>query len=524
MSRTFSSILAALISSAIAAGASAQLVGNPAGPRAGLVYELHLSPPSAPVLADLNQLGFNVGHITPDHAEIYATPGEYQYLVSRGYAVGVIGTQPDPPTFSRAAPRTLGVYHSYAALTSHLQLDAAAYPSITRLVSIGGSAQGRQIWALLISDNPTLDEEEPEFKYVSTMHGDEPVGTEMCLYFINHLLTNYGVDSRVTDLVNETAIWIVPLMNPDGLEAGTRNNANGFDLNRSFPNFPEDYDHTVADGPPNFFGLEPEVEVLMGWAYGESFVLSANLHTGAVVASYPYDAAPGIPDGVPALTPDDDLFVDMATTYASNNPPMFANNTPPFQNGIVNGNHWFIVQGGMQDWMYRYLGDAEVTLELAVPKKPAQSSLPTYWNDNQESMLSYLEWVHRGVRGVVTDSGTSEPLDAKVQVLGNPQLVFTDPDVGDYYRLLLPGTYSLRFDSTGYEPVIVNNVTVTSGAATQVDVQMTQFTNLSSPRTTVVLAVAFVLALWGCIALVRSARMDLIGDRACTRDSRNRRC
>lgn len=381
-----------------AAATSAQLVGNPAGPRLGLVYELRLSPVDAATLQRLNDLGFNIGHLTPEYAEIYATPSEYDYLAANGYGVAVVGTQPKPGGVARGVPRGLGVYHNYAGLTADLQGYAAAYPSITTLITLGTSVQGRQLWALLITDNPTVDEDEPEFKYVSTMHGDEPVGTEMCVYFIDHLLTNYGVDSRVTGLVDETAIWIVPLMNPDGLEAGTRNNANGFDLNRSFPDYDDDFTGTVFNGAPDYTGLEPEVVRLMGWSYAHRFALSANLHTGAVVASYPYDAAPGIPSGTPALTPDHALFLDLATTYASNNPPMFANNTSPFQNGTSNGNDWYIVQGGMQDWMYRYLGDAEITVELATPKKPAESLLPDYWDDNRESMLSYLEWVHRGVR------------------------------------------------------------------------------------------------------------------------------
>ena len=487
-------------------GASAQLVGNPAGPRTGLVYELHLSPPDAEVLAELNRLGFNVGHVTTEHAEVFATQGEYDYLVANGYRVTVAGRQPDPPTFARAESRTLGVYHSYAALTAHLQDYADAYPSITRLVSIGESVQGREIWALHISDFPAQDQEEPEFKYVSTMHGDEPVGTEMCLYFIDYLLTNYGSLSRVTTLVNETSIWIVPLMNPDGLELGTRLNANGFDLNRSFPEYPEDFSTTMADGAPNLAGLEPEVAALMAWSHARRFVLSANLHTGAVVASYPYDTAPGVPSGSPALTPDHDLFVALSTTYASNNPPMYANDTPPFQNGIVNGNDWYIVTGGMQDWMYRFMGDAEITLELAVPKKPSQGALPTYWNNNRESMLSYLEWVHRGVRGVVTDADTDEPLNATVRVIGNPQLVFADPTHGDYYRLLLPGTYSLAINAIGYETEIVSNVTVTSGAATRVDVELTPVVILPGAGAAALAVLAAALVLLGARYAARCSR------------------
>ncbi len=435
--------------------------------------------------------------MTPEAASIFATASEYEYLISQGYAVTLESVQPSPPDFSGVAARGLGVYHSYATLTSELQAYAAAYPGITRRISLGQSVQGRHLWALLITDNPLVDEEEPEFKYVSTMHGDEPVGTEMCLYFINHLLTNYGVDADITDLVNETAIWIVPLMNPDGLELGSRFNANGYDLNRSFPDYPADYSFNIWNGAPNLDGLQPEVLHLMTWSLAHSFVLSANFHTGAVVANYPYDADPPIPSYTPAPTPDHALFRDLAAAYASNNAPMFANNLPPFVNGTVNGNDWYIVQGGMQDWMYRYLGNAEITVELSTPKKPAQSLLPTYWNNNRASMLAYLEWVHRGVRGVATDLDTGDPVYPAITVSGNSQPVFPDADMGDYYRLLRPGTYDLHFDAVGYDPLTVQGVVVTTGAATQVDVQMTRATNLQGAGPAACVVLAALLAIWG---------------------------
>lgn len=500
LSRAIVSILIALLA---ATGSMAQIVGDAAGPRLGTVYELHLTPVDRSALQELNRRGFNIGHVTPDSAEIYATPEEYDLLVREGYPVSIVGQQPHPPAFSSRSVRGLGVYHNYTGLTAELQAYAAAFPAITRLISLGKSVQGRDLWALLITDNPNTEEDEPEFKYVSTMHGDEPVGTEMCLYFIDHLLNSYGSDSRVTNLVDETAIWIVPLMNPDGLELGTRANANGFDLNRSFPAFPTDFSGTAFTAGPNYSGLEPEVRHLMLWAYNNSFAHSANFHTGAVVASYPYDEDVGVPDMVPAPTPDNALYVDMATTYASNNPPMFANNSPPFQDGTVNGNHWFKVVGGMQDWMYRFMGMEEITVELAVPKKPSQSALPTYWSENQESMLSYLEWVHRGVRGVVTDADSGQPLFAEVRVVGNPQPVFTDPDVGDYYRILRPGTYDLEFRAYTYEPLLVTGVSVGSGAATRVDVQLTRFANLPGPAPAYQTFLAFLLIAAGALVIRR---------------------
>jgi len=269
--------------------------------------------------------------------------------------------------------------------------------------------------------------------------------------------------------VDNTAIWITPLMNPDGLEANSRYNANGYDLNRTFPAYPGDFTGTMFDGEPLGDGGRPvEVRRVMQWTADNSFVLSANLHTGALVVNYPYDD-----DGkgsVDSPTPDDLLFEDVSRRYSVHNIPMW--NSPYFQDGITNGAAWYSITGGMQDWNYRYASCNDVTIELSNNKKPSASQIPNFWNNNRESMLSYAEAVHIGVRGIVTDRSTGEPVWAEVRIEGNSHPVFTDADVGDYHRMLLPGTYNLIFDAPGYAQLLIENVTVTDGPATRLDVEL----------------------------------------------------
>lgn len=442
--------------------------------RPGPVAVLAVEGPAGILLPYLRSGDFDFEPMGGGMARVYADLEELARLKFQGFRLEILEWQPNPPQFSSDA-KTLGTYHSYDAVTTMLTGFADSYPGICRLHNLGSSVQGRSIWALKITDNPDVDEEEPEFKYVSTIHGDEPLGTEMCLYFIDLLLRSYGGSSaqatRITWLIDNTAIWIVPLMNPDGLMLGTRYNAQGIDLNRRFPSFVQDgASGTVYDGAPlNETGRPIEVQHIMRWTAGNSFVLSANFHTGAMLVNYPYDEDTGTPHIYKAC-PDDDLFIYISKQYSSSNIPMYTN--PSFLYGISNGSAWYTIYGGMQDWNYRYAACNEVTIELSNTKKPAESTLPTQWANNRESMLRYLECVHMGIRGTVRDAVTAAPVYAKILVQGRDQPVFSDPDVGDYYRMLLPGRHALTVVADGYHMRTVPSTLVSAGAVARVNIQL----------------------------------------------------
>lgn len=425
-----------------------------------------LTLPDKAAVDRLSQQGFLVETVTPVHngvqAVINTTAAERTQLLALGYVV-VIPAQ--EPTDEKAAG-----YWDYASLTTELNALATAHPSIARLESLGQSVGGRELWAMRITDNPDAEEDEPEFKYVATIHGDEPVGTELCMHFIRLLLDGYNVDTDLTDLVDETEIWVVPLMNPDGLEANTRRNADGFDLNRSFPNYGDDFTGTLFSGEAlHLEQRPPEVQHVVNWSVAQSFVLSANLHTGALVVNYPYDFD-GLPSGVNAPSPDDALFRELSYAYADLNPPM--SRSSQFPGGITNGCDWYSITGGMQDWNYRYLACMEVTIELSNIKRPNATTLDTLWEQNRDAMLAYLQGVHWGVRGIVRDRSTAQAVWAEIQVDDNPQKVFTDPDVGDYHRILLPGSYTLTIRAPGYIPYRVAAVIVPPAASVRRDVAL----------------------------------------------------
>jgi len=409
----------------------------------------------------LIKLEMDIDKVIENVVTVYVDDDELELLKERGFDVRRIPYRARIYADSlrqatKGTDNPMAAYHTYEELTADLDSIATAHPTLCRLDSIGASIQGRALWFMKISDNVNVEEDEPEFKYISTMHGDEPVGTELCLYLIEYLMDNYGTDSLATFLVDETEIWIMPLMNPDGNAMSQRGNANGVDLNRNFPDF-------IAGPPNDTTGLERETKLIMLWEEPQTSILSANFHTGALVVNYPWDSTWD-------YNPDDTLFHHISLTYSETNLPMW--NSPYWDNGVVRGVEWYLIHGGMQDWNYYWMGCNEVTIELSNTKWPSASTLPGYWDDNRESMLNYMARVHDGVRGLVTDADTKLPVAATVEVQGIDHEVYTDADVGDYHRMLLPGTYTLDFSATGYSPVTVSNVTVVAESTTVVHVQM----------------------------------------------------
>ena len=109
-------------------------------------------------------------------------------------------------------------YHTYAEVGAAAKAVQDAHPTIAKRFSLGKSYQGREIWAMKISDNVGTDETEAEVFYEGGHHADEHMGVEMALKIMRWLVDGYGTDTRITNIVNSREIWIVFLANPDGAE------------------------------------------------------------------------------------------------------------------------------------------------------------------------------------------------------------------------------------------------------------------------------------------------------------------
>lgn len=122
-----------------------------------------------------------------------------------------IRPQGTPPT---AAFNTL---HTYEEIADLLKGYAAAYPRWTRLESIGKSIQGRDLWMITITNPETGDALSKPAMYIDgNTHANEVQGAEAALYTVDYLLKNYGRLPRVTEMLDRSVFYILPVVNPDG--------------------------------------------------------------------------------------------------------------------------------------------------------------------------------------------------------------------------------------------------------------------------------------------------------------------
>ncbi|XP_065599402.1 carboxypeptidase M isoform X2 [Cyrtonyx montezumae] len=292
------------------------------------------------------------------------------------------------------------------------------------------------------------------------MHGDETVGREILLHLIDHLVTSYGRDPAITRLLNNTRIHIMPTMNPDGFEATVvpdcyysrgRYNKNGEDLNRNFPDAFEDNSNVI----------QPETQAVINWIKNETFVLSANLHGGALVASYTFDngnSVTGTSHGY-SRSPDDDVFIHLAKTYSFNHASMYkgtgCDSRQTFPDGITNGYSWYQLEGGMQDYNYVWGQCFEITLELSCCKYPPAEQLEKFWRDNKVALVEYIKQVHLGVKGQVTDKNGNPIPNAIVEAKGRPHICpYRTNEHGEYFLLLLPGKYVINATVPGFKSML----------------------------------------------------------------------
>jgi len=259
------------------------------------------------------KMGLDIIEVKGEEFKILAKPGDLRRLEKVG--IPFIIEQADIKAFYKSRFRegeTMGGFRTYSEIVAYLDTLTSTYPSITTdKFSIGTSIEWRDLWVVKISDNPDVDEDEPEILYVSLIHAREPCAGAAVLHLMEHYLSNYGVDPEITELVNTRELFFLPVQNPDGYvhneqtdpdgggmwRKNRRNNGDGeygVDCNRNY-GYQWGYDNMGSSSTTSsetYRGTgpfsEPETDYIKDFVISRSFAIMHNFHTYSNLELWPY--------------------------------------------------------------------------------------------------------------------------------------------------------------------------------------------------------------------------------------------
>ncbi len=305
------------------------------------------------------------------------------------------------------AERNYGDYHTYSEGMAAINQLHADFPDIVGApFSIGTTHQGNTIWAFKVSDNPTVDEEEPEVLFGAYIHAREAITIEVLLHFLQHLTDNYGSDERVTTIVDGRELWFIPFMNPDGVlyneatnpsgggmwRKNRRNNGDGswgVDLNRNF-GYQWGYDNNGSSPTPSSdtyrgpsASSEPETQVIRSFVNSRDIRAMQSYHSYSNLILYPY----GYTD-IQCEEPWHTGYVAMTDAMSADN-------------GYACGTAWELLyntNGDAVDWGHGATAEHDrimsITTEVGTSGDgfwPAPSRIPALVAENLEPNLLFAE-------------------------------------------------------------------------------------------------------------------------------------
>ena len=206
---------------------------------------------------------------------------------------------------------SMGGYYTYVEIENRLNDIANSYPELVSLIPIGITLEGRDIWAIKLSDNADIDEDEPEVLYTGLHHSREPMSYMNLFYYMDWLLENYQTEPLAEHLLNNRELWFIPAINPDGLVYNQSiapngggmqrknmlptcsNGVNGVDLNRNYSYmWAYDNEGSSPDGCSETYRgnlpfSENETQVVKNFVESHDFPIALNYHSYSNLLIYP---------------------------------------------------------------------------------------------------------------------------------------------------------------------------------------------------------------------------------------------
>lgn len=352
-------------------------------------------------------------------------------------------------------------YKSPEEIADFIQEMSGRFPEITSVKSIGKSLEGRDIWAIKISDNAKLDEKEPTILVNGMHHAREVMTPEITTDMIEYLLSNYGVDDEVTRWVDNTEIWVIPMFNVDGnnkvwegSSMWRKNTRGGFgvDINRNYPyGWDSCKGSSSNQGAQDYRGeapaSEPETQAMMNLVSEIKPVMNISYHSYSEIVIYPYGCRPN-------RTPAEEAVEQIGSEIGK-----LLDYKP--------GTAWELLynaDGGDIDWMYT----AHQVIPFVVEVNSTwQGFQPSYkkWRD-KTVLRNRPGWMHLlrrlegpSIQGIVKNKALKE---IQISKAGESKVIQTykvNPD-GTFFIMLKPGSYDVRVE--GGERKVFTNLDVQS--------------------------------------------------------------
>ena len=356
-------------------------------------------------------------------------------------------------------------YHTYDEVNAFLDDMVATYPNLAQKVNLGGSYESRNMYALRITGNPT-----PGFKpavfYIGCQHAREWITVAMTCYLIDHLLTNYGIDPEVTDLVDRVEWYILPITNPDGYVYTWTDNrmwrknrrpfetATGVDLNRNWgTGWGLDSGSSGEPGQETYRGPSPfsEIETARLRAFinsHPSIRAFSDIHSYSELILWPWGYTPNLPENSEEYDYVGNHMGDLVYAVHGhwyNRGPIFSAIYP--------------VSGDSSDWTQAVHGILSIGFELRDRGQygfvlPPSQIVPA--SDEIVPALMYLaSWIAPELLIEVPDELPSPPAGASVATI--------PVTVSDSGEIVQPGTETLYYRLNGQGPFLSAPLTYVSG-------------------------------------------------------------
>jgi len=466
--------------------------------------------PDQEIIKEFTRSNVDVAAYKPgEFLDIVIPEADYDKMIAAGYNVSIVNSTAQMAANLGNVDDISG-YRTYYEALAELQQIATDYPSICKLIDIGDS-RGKEyyesgygnygeyqhdIWAMKVSDNVEVNEDEPAIYYFGAHHAREPLSTEVAFKVLNHIIDNYGIDPNITENVNTKEIWFVPIVNPDGHEVvldqintDWRKNIRDNDGNGSFTNGSWDYPDGVDPnrnygwqwgtsgtsndpsditycGPTPF--SEPELQAIRDLMIAEHFVAGISYHTYSELVLWPFGYSSS------ATAPDIDALAQLGTDMGMAIPGLSGGHYTPQVAWEL-----YPCSGVTDDYAYGQHGIFSYTIELATEFIPPASQVYQVCDDNLDAAMIMLNRPNQSIlMGHVTNAANGDAVVAEIFIEGidnNGALrmpYMSSEDFGAYYRLLTDGTYSVTVTAFGYISQTFNNVVITDDGQTILDVQL----------------------------------------------------